>query len=116
MSISSPAMLRSNLGRLEGSLGCLHGFAAVVADTLRRSATQQMPARDEQIGQCAGHEQAMRVLLQPAIAHLGKAKHPLDDPDRMFDPGPHFGLSTIFRPLELIHDTAVAVAAIDEIL
>jgi hypothetical protein len=30
---------------------------------------------------------AMGVLLQPAIAHLGKAKHPLDDPDRMFDPG-----------------------------
>jgi hypothetical protein len=34
----------------------------------------------------------------------------------MFDPGPHFGLGTIFCPLDLIHDTAVAVAAIDEIL
>ena len=45
-----------------------------------------MPAHHEQIGQRAGHEQAMRVLLQPAIAHLGKAEHPLDDPDRMFDP------------------------------
>src|SRR4029077_12970491 len=40
-----------------------------------------MPARYEQIGQCAGHEQAMGVFLQPAIAHLGKAEHPLDDPD-----------------------------------
>ena len=70
-----------------------------------------MPARYEQIGQRAGHEQTMSVLVEPAIAHLGKAEHPLDDPDRMLDPGPHFGLGTIFRPLDLIDNTAVAVAA-----
>jgi len=58
----------------------------------------------------------MSVLLEPAITHLGEAEHPLDDPDRMFDPGPHFGLGTIFCPLDFIDDTAVAVAAIDEIL
>src|ERR1700730_2339194 len=74
-----------------------------------------MPAYHEQIGQRAGHEQAMRVLLQPAIAYLGKAEHPLDDPDRMFDPGPHFRLGAVFRPLDLIDNTAVAVAAIGEI-
>ena len=74
-----------------------------------------MPARHEQICQRAGDEQAMRVFLQPAIAHLGKAEHPLDDPDRMFDPGPHFGLGTVFRPLDLIDNIAVAVAAIGEI-
>jgi len=45
-----------------------------------------------------GHQQAMRVLLQSAIAYLGKAEHPLDDPDRMFDPGPHFGLGAVFPP------------------
>src|SRR5215469_15060337 len=94
---------------------CLRGLRASV-DALRRLAAQQMPARDEQIGQCAGHDQAMSVLLQPAIAHLGKAEHPLDDPDRMFDPGPHFGLGTIFRPLDLIDDAAVPVAAIGEVL
>jgi hypothetical protein len=74
-----------------------------------------MPARHEQIGQCAGHEQTMGVFLQPAIAQLGKAEHSLDDADRMFDPGAHFGLGTIFRSLGLIDNTAVAVAAIDEI-
>src|SRR5438067_10071301 len=57
----------------------------------------------------------MRVLLQPAIAHFGKAEHPLDDPDRMFDPGPHFRFGAVFRPLDLIDNTAVAVAAIGEI-
>ena len=77
----------------------------------------------EQIGQRAGHDQAVSVLLEPAIAHLGEAEHPLDDPNRMFDPplsrgqapGPHFGLGTIFRLLDLIDNTAVAVAAIGEI-
>jgi hypothetical protein len=28
----------------------------------------------------------MRVLFEPAIAQLGEAEHPLDDPDRMLDP------------------------------
>src|SRR5215831_13849334 len=74
-----------------------------------------MPAYHEQVGERAGHQQAMRVLLQPAIAHLGKAEHPLDDPDRMLDPGPHFGLGAVFRSLDLIDDTAMAVAAIGKI-
>src|ERR1044071_2357702 len=75
-----------------------------------------MTARHEQIGQCAGHQQAMFVLLEPAIAHLGKAEHPLDDPDRMFDPSPHSGLGAVFPPLDLIDDAAMTVAAIGEIL
>ena len=45
-----------------------------------------MSACDEQIGQRTGHDQAMSVLLRLAIAQLGKAEHPLDDPDRMLDP------------------------------
>src|SRR5205814_7894200 len=75
-----------------------------------------MAAHCKQIGQRTDHEEAMRVLLQTAIAHLGKAEHPLDDPDHMFNPGPHFGLRAVFRALDLIDNTAVAVAAIGEIL
>ena len=101
------------IGRFWCRIGVSARFAGLVADTLDLLAAQQMPARHEQIGQRAGHEQAMSVLRQPAIAHLGEAEHPLDDPDRMFDPGPHFGLGAIFRPLDLIHNPAVAVAAID---
>ena len=74
-----------------------------------------MAARHEQIGQRAGDKQAMEVLVQSAIAHLGKAEHPLDDPDRVFDPGPHFGFGAVFRALDLIDNTALAVAAIGEI-
>src|ERR1700752_334350 len=72
-------------------------------------AAQQMTTCHEQIGQRTGYEQAMSILLEPAITHLGEAEHPLDDPDRMFDPGPHFGLGAIFRPLDLSDKTAVAV-------
>jgi hypothetical protein len=46
-------------------IGVLPAFACVVTDTLRALATQQMPAYHKQIGQRAGHEQAMGVLLQP---------------------------------------------------
>ena len=74
-----------------------------------------MATRDEQIGKRTRHEQAMRVLFEPAIAHLGKAEHPLDNPDRMFDLGPHFGLGAVFGPLDLIDNTTVTVAAIGEI-
>jgi len=45
-----------------------------------------MAARHKQIGECAGHDQAMGVLLDPAIAHLDETEHSLDDPDRVFDP------------------------------
>jgi len=57
----------------------------------------------------------MEVLVQPAIARLGKAEHPLNDPDGVFDPGPHFGLGAVFRPLHLIDNTATAAATIGEI-
>ena len=114
MAIFSPATVRSDWAVLE-PLGVSARFVGVVAGTLRRLAAQQMPARDEQIGQRAGHEQTMSVLLQPAIAHLGKAKH-----SRLMIP---IGCSTlartfgpVFRPLDLVHDTAMAIAAVDEVL
>ena len=56
------------------------------ANTLRLLAAQQMSARHEQISQGASDNEAMSVLVEPAIAYLGKPEHPLDDPDRMLDP------------------------------
>ena len=65
-------------------IGVSGWFACRVADSLGLCAAQQVAARDEQIGQSAGHQQTVGVLVEPAIAHLGEAEHPLDDPDRMF--------------------------------
>ena len=93
---------------------CDDGLAGVTADTSRRLAAPETAARHEQIGQRAGDKQAMAVLVQPAIAHLGKAEHPLDDPDDVFDPGPHFRVGAFFGPLDLIDNTAVAIASINE--
>jgi hypothetical protein len=58
----------------------------------------------------------MSVLFEPAIAHLGEAKHAIDDPDRMLDLGPYLRLGAVFRPLHLIHDAAMAIAAVDKVL
>src|SRR4029077_15539466 len=94
-STSSAATERVNWGVLGAVLGCLLVCRAGRGHTMPM-ASQQIPAGHKQIGQRAGYEQAMGVLLQPAIAHLGKAEHPLDDPDRMFDPGAYLGLGTVF--------------------
>jgi len=71
------------------------------AGTLCPLAAQQMTTCHEQIGQCAGHDQAVSVLLEPAITHLGEAEHPLDDPDRMFDPPLSRG-QALARTLDLV--------------
>src|SRR5215469_1473521 len=91
------------------------GFFGLIADSLTRLSPQYVAARHAQIGQRASDQQAMEVFIQPAVAQLGKAEHPLDDADRVFDAGPHFGLGAVFRPLALVDDAAVAIAAIGEI-
>jgi len=75
-----------------------------------------MPAFDEQVGERTGDNEAMSVLSEPAIAHLGEAKYSLDDADRMLDFGAHLRFGPVFRPLALVHDTAMAIAAVDEVL
>jgi hypothetical protein len=100
ISNSTPARERGN-GVVLAPYWGPHGVAGEVPDTLRRLAAQEIPARHEQIGQRAGHKQPVSVLLQPAIAHLGKAEHPLDDPDRMFDPPLSRG-QALARTLDLV--------------
>ncbi len=56
---------------------------------------QQLSPGDEQVCQRTGDEQPMRVLGQPAVTDLGKAKHALDDADGMFHFRAHFGLGAI---------------------
>src|SRR5215470_20274231 len=85
-------------------------------DRLRHIVAQEMPARDEQVGERTGDNEAMSVLSEPAVAHLGEPKHALDDADRMLDFGAHLRFGPVFRPLDLVHDTAMAIAAVDEIL
>ena len=69
---------------------------------------------DEQIGETAAHPQTVRVPRQPAIAHLGKAEHTLDDQKRMLDFGAHLGYRAVLAALHFIHDAAMAIALVGE--
>ena len=44
-----------------------------------------MSARHEQIGQRAGHEQSMSILLESPVTHLGEAEAELDHRESMLD-------------------------------
>jgi hypothetical protein len=66
------------------------------------SGAQQPMPDDEQIGEIAAHPQTVRVLRQPAIAHLGKAKHALDDQKRLLEFGAHLGFSAVLAALHFI--------------
>ena len=87
----------------------------LVLSALRQARLQQMAARHEQIGERAGHKQAMRVLVEPAVADPGEAEDALDDEERVFDLGPHFRLGPVLRPLRLVDEAIAPVTAIGEI-
>src|ERR1700712_4915722 len=65
------------------------------ADALRAWAAQEVVAKDKQVGQRAGHEQALCVLLQPAVAHLGEPEHALDHPNGVLNLRPNFRLGAV---------------------
>ena len=79
-----PMMLQAPFGAGPGS------------GALRLARRQQMAARHEQIGERAGDEQAMRVLVEAAVAHPGETKNPLDDEERVLDLGRTFDLVLFF--------------------
>ena len=60
-------------------------------DALRPWNSEQVVADDEQIGQRAGDEEAVRVLRDAAVAHLEETEDALDDADRMLNPGADSG-------------------------
>jgi len=80
-----------------------------------------MPAHDEQIGERTGHAHPMSVLSEPAIAHLGEAEDPFDNPDGMLDPRFREG-RLLIRTFDLVRFFArstssitMAIAAVDEV-
>ena len=84
-------------------------------DALRPLSTQQSVAHDEQIGERAGHEQPVRVLVQPAVADLREAEHPLDHAEAVLDLRPHLRLGAVARLLRLVHHPAMPIASVDEV-
>src|SRR6266568_8719972 len=100
------------------------GFAARLAldladfrflDALRLLKPQQSVTNHIQIRERASDEQSVRVFGEAAVAHLGKAKHALEHPDRMLTLGAHSGLGPILLPLDLIDHAPVTVAPMGEV-
>lgn len=56
------------------------GVASLFLETLRPWSSEQVVSGDEQIRQRTGDEQPLGILRDATVAHLGKAKHALDDP------------------------------------
>ncbi|KXK54720.1 MAG: hypothetical protein UZ07_CHB004002496, partial [Chlorobi bacterium OLB7] len=76
---------------------------------------QVMPGHEE-IGQGGHHEQAVAVLRQTSISHLGKAEHALDDEEGMLDLGPHLRLATVLLALPLGQRPVPAGLPVGEVL
>ena len=64
--------------------------------------TQYRLAQLEQVHERAGQVEPFTVLAQPAIAHFGEAKHPLEDQERMLDARPGFGSATAATSLMMV--------------
>src|SRR5262249_49357758 len=67
----------------------------VTEATLRLLQAQQALARHKEVGQRAGNHQAVPVLGESAVAHLGEAEDPLDHSYRMLHSNPDSRLPAI---------------------
>ena len=85
---------------------------------LGQSGGHQPPSNHEQVGQRAGHRQALGVLLQfqSSITQLCEPEHALDHRETVLYLGPHPRLGAVSRLLCLIHHAAMPVAPVGEVL
>ena len=90
------------LDAFDGALGCLRGLPAGLRTHYAVAPRSRWRRAMNKLAKAQVTSQTVGVLVEPAIAHLGKAEHPLDDRDRLFDPGPDLRLGPIFRPLDLV--------------
>src|SRR6266851_5765011 len=78
----------SNAGFFAARLGS-EQVSLPIVDALRPLQSHQAVSHHVQIGERTGDEQAIRVLRDTAIAHLGEAEDALDDADGVLDSGAH---------------------------
>ena len=84
-------------------------------DGLRPRGSQQPSAHEVQIGECAGDQQPMGVLLKTPVANLGEMKDALDDAKDVLDAAADLGLHAILGALHLVYDALVPIAAVCEV-
>src|SRR6266540_4762257 len=96
----------SDRGLFRSRSGC---FAAALSfqDPLRPLSSKQMPARHEQIGQCTGHEQAIGILRDAAVAHLVESEDALQNANGVLDLGTNARFGSILQSI-LSRELAIA--------
>src|ERR1035438_9187505 len=83
---------------------------------LYRRSAQQSLAHQEQIHQRASHKQAVRILVQSAIAHLDEPKLEFEYGKDVFHLGSYFGLGPVLLPFYLVDAILVAIALVGKVL
>ena len=81
------------------TLGAGYPPYSLAADGLRPRQSQQSSSCHVHVRQRTRHKQALRILHQPTVAHLGKAELALDHAEQMFDLGAHPALGGVGGPL-----------------
>lgn len=92
------------------SSGSSPGFRPLRAHLFHQSRAAQVD-----IGQRQGDEGAIRVLREPAVAHLREVPRPLDHGEYMFDARPNLRLVAALAALHLIDYAVTARALIREV-
>ncbi len=62
---------------------------------LRELSTQQLPSHDIEVGEGAGDEEPMGILLQASVADLDEAELPFDHAEQVFDTSPDSGFGAV---------------------
>ena len=83
---------------------------------LRPYRSQEPSAHEVQVGQRAGDEEPMGVLLKAPVADLGEREHAFDDAEGVLEAAANLRLDTVTGVLRLIHDALVPIAAVREIM
>jgi len=84
------------------------------AQALRGS--QQTSSRHVQVYQSASHEQPVGVLVQTPITNLVKAKHPLENQERMLNLGADARLYSILRTFSVRQGLVTAAFLLGKVL
>src|SRR5712691_9577842 len=87
-----------------------------ILDALRPLQSHQAVSHHVQIGERTGDEQAIRVLRDTAIAHLGEAEDALDDTDGVLDSGAHARARSIDDALTRLQVLVAAPALLSKVL
>src|SRR6266568_1496930 len=96
---SDRGLFRSRSGRFAAALPLL--------DASRPLSPEQVPARHEQIGQRTGHEQAIGVLRNAAVAYLVESEDALQNPNGVLDLGANARFGSILQSI-LPRELAIA--------